>query len=225
MVERNRLHLLVEGQTEETITRDVITPYLESLGWLVGFSIVKTKRPAAGPAHRGGVTCWAHVERDLRLLLRDSSLALVTTLLDYYAFPEEAPGMANRPVADAVTKVKHVEGALAAAIPDRRFVPNLVLHETEAWVFAAHQELGDLYGDQKLARTLRRDVDTAGGPELVNDGPRTAPSKRLLRYHPGYLKTLDGPLAIADFGLPALRARCPHLDEWFLLLEGARHRA
>jgi hypothetical protein len=54
MPERNRLHLLLEGQTEETIVREVIEPYLASIGWLVDYSIIKTKRLAGGGAHRGG---------------------------------------------------------------------------------------------------------------------------------------------------------------------------
>jgi uncharacterized protein DUF4276 len=61
---------------------------------------------------------------------------------------------------------------------------------------------------------LFQDVKAAGGPELVNDGPETAPSKRLLRYWPTYVKTMDGPLAIAELGVAKLRAQCPHLDAW-----------
>jgi hypothetical protein len=225
MAERGRLHLLLEGQTEETIAREIISPHLESIGWLVSFSVIKTKRPAAGPAHRGGVSRWSRVERDVRLLLGDSSIAVVTTLLDYYAFPGDAPGMADRPAGNAITKVAHVERAMAAALRDGRFLPNLVLHETEAWVFAAHDQLGSLYGDPALARKLQQDIDAAGGPELVNDGPSTAPSKRLLRYRPDYVKTLDGPIAIADLGLPGLRRHCPHLDQWLTKLEAGGFRA
>jgi hypothetical protein len=33
----------------------------------------------------------------LQLLLRDSSTTVLTTMLDYYAFPGDAPGMADRP--------------------------------------------------------------------------------------------------------------------------------
>ncbi|HJP78614.1 MAG TPA: DUF4276 family protein [Pseudonocardiaceae bacterium] len=219
MVTSTRLHLLVEGQTEETIVNTTLAPYLATLGWYVGCSIIKTRRLGSEPARRGGATCWAHIARDLRLLLRDSSIAVVTTLLDYYAFPSDAPGMADRPGGDAIAKVEHVERAMAAAIGDPRFLPNLVLHETEAWVLAAHDQLGSLYGEASLARKLKREVDTAGGPELVNDGPSTAPSKRLLRHRPDYVKTLHGPLAIDDLGLPGLRAQCPHLDQWLARLE------
>lgn len=150
---------------------------------------------------------------------------MVTTLLDYYAFPADAPGMADRPAGDAVTRVEHVERAMKTAIGDDRFLPNLVVHETEAWVLAAHEQLGSLYGDPALARTLRREIDKAGGPELVNDGPSTAPSKRLLRHRPDYVKTLHGPLAVDDLGLPRLREQCPHLDRWLQRLEADDHSA
>jgi hypothetical protein len=33
------------------------------------------------------------------------------------------------------------------------------------------------------------------------------------------VKTLDGPLAVAELGLPGLRALCPHLDRWLVGLE------
>lgn len=96
--------------------------------------------------------------------------------------------------------------------------PHLVLHELEAWVFAAADELGLLHGPE-IAEKLRADEKLAGGPELVNDDPATAPSKRILRYCPGYAKTSDGPMAIEELGLSRLRARCPHLDAWLRPLE------
>ncbi|MCE6994571.1 DUF4276 family protein [Saccharothrix sp. S26] len=213
-----RVHLLVEGQTEEVVADAVIRPHLEGLGWVTSLSLVKTKRPAAGPSHKGGITGWAQVQRDIKLLLNDTSLDVLTTVFDYYAFPVDCPGMADRPSGDVYERVGHVERCLAAAVGDRRFRPNLVVHELEAWVFAAADELGQFLGPG-LADRLRDDVRAAGGPELVNDGPATAPSKRLLDYCPGYVKTVDGPLAIQDLGLVRLRAACPHLDGWLRAFE------
>ncbi|MBU3063086.1 DUF4276 family protein [Nocardia sp. NEAU-G5] len=86
------------------------------------------------------------------------------------------------------------ETSVATCVGDRRFLPHLVLHEPEAWVFAAHAELGELYD------------------------PATAPSKRLLRYQPGYVKVTDGPLAVAELGIDAIRAQCPHTDAWLAKL-------
>jgi hypothetical protein len=215
-----RLHLLVEGQTEETIVSNVLQPELESAGWLVTWSILRTKRPAGGPAHRGGVTSWAKLEREIKLLLRDTSLDVLSTVIDYYAFPQDAPGMGTRPTGDPRQRVEHVEQALASAIGDRRFVSHLTLHEAESWVFAAAEQLGEWYGDPELAARLLADSAQVGGPELVNDSPATAPSKRLCRYRPDYVKTLDGPAAVAELGLPRLRAECPHLDRWLAGLFG-----
>ena len=213
-----RVHLLVEGQTEEIIADAVFRPHLESLGCTVSVSILETKRPAGGGKHRGGVSHWSRISRDLRLLLA-SNFDVVTTLIDYYGFPSDAPGMADRPAAGAYERVAHVERALANVVGDARFLPNLVVHETEAWVFAASAELAELAGDTSLADDLRKAVDFAGGAELINDAPETAPSKRLVARMPTYLKTLHGPLAIEALGLPALRGQCPRLDSWVSRLE------
>ncbi len=107
--------------------------------------------------------------------------------------------------------------ALATSIPDRRFLPNLVLHELETWVFAAAEQVGYLLPG--LTEQLLADVRTVGGPEFINDGAETAPSKRLMNYCPQYSKTNDGPLAIADLGIGELRKQCPHLDAWLDTLD------
>jgi hypothetical protein len=37
--------------------------------------------------------------------------------------------------------------------------------------------------------------------------------------YPRYLKTVDGPRVITTAGLPAIRAACPHADDWLAKLE------
>lgn len=217
-MDNRRLHLLVEGQTEEILVRDLFAPHLARHGWWVSFSVQRTKRVAGGRDHRGGATSWAKIEREVRRLLDDRGLT-VTTLFDYYGFPEDAPGMADRPAGTPVAQVDHVEAALARTIGDHRFRPNLVLHETETWVFAAAEELGELRDNSELAARLRADCVEAGGPEQVNSTRERAPSKRLLAYLPDYGKLIDGPLAVCELGLPALRAVCPRLNRWLTGLE------
>ncbi|WP_040775871.1 DUF4276 family protein [Nocardia pneumoniae] len=214
----HRLHLLVEGQSEEIVVSNVLGPYLAERGWTVTHSIVTTKRPAGGPNHRGGVSSWSKIEREIKLLLRDSSLRVLSTLFDFYAFPPDSPGMADIPPGlSPHDRVQHVERSLAIGSADPRFLPHLILHEMETWVFAAAEQVGHLLPG--LTERLVEDVQAAGGPELVNDGPETAPSKRILNYCPQYSKTTDGPLAIADLGVDALRAQCPHLDRWLSMLD------
>lgn len=171
------LHILCEGQTEEMIASDVLQSHFATAHAYVTWSVLTTKRPAGGPAFKGGVSTWPKLERELRLFLRDSSVTVLTTLLDYYAFPPEAPGMANRPHGSPHDRVRHVESALAKAIDDPRFVPHLVLYETETWVLADCSRLGEVMGDPGPAADLERIVQNESGPELVNDGIDTAPSK------------------------------------------------
>src|SRR5438067_6805937 len=109
-----RIHLLVEGQTEETVVRDLFQPYLEENGWSVSSSILKTRKIGSAPARRGGVSIWSKLHAEIGQLLRSSHLDVVSTLLDYYGFPADAPGMADRPIGDALARLEHVECSLAA---------------------------------------------------------------------------------------------------------------
>jgi Domain of unknown function (DUF4276) len=216
-----RLHLLVEGQTEEIVVRNTLAPYLEARGWSVTHSVLTTKRSAGGPHHHGGISNWAKIERDIRLLLRDSSLDVLTTLFDFYAFAPDAPGIYDTTGAGTPQdRVCQVEQALMAVVADPRFLSHLVLHELEAWVFAAAEQLLELLPE--LSGKLLADAAAAGGPELVNDGPHTAPSKRILGYCPQYSKTNDGPLAIHELGFDDLRAQCSHVDNWLRTLDNRK---
>lgn len=209
-----QVHVLVEGATEERVVLRVLQPELSRNGvWLTPVAL-KTRRAAGQPHNRGGVSRWSKIEPEIRALLRNSMVDTVTTMLDFYGLPADTPGRSDLPAGDAYAKAAHVEGAIARAIGDARFVPFLVLHETEAWVLAAARELSEMVESPKLADLLQSQVTAAGGPELVNGGPDTAPSKRIMKAYPDYRKVVDGPDAIELLGLPALRAVCPHLNAW-----------
>jgi hypothetical protein len=219
-----KLHILVEGQTEEVVVNEVIKPYLSSDDLNVTTSILTTKRPAGGPAYKGGVTSWGKISREIQRLLDDTSTTLLTTLIDYYGFPGDAPGMQTRPHGSPYERVEHVERAIVEAVNNGRFLPHLVLHEIEAWVLSDCQRLGDLMGDPSGATRLARDVDSEPSPEMVNDGTETAPSKRIIDVYPQYVKTFDGPMVIADAGLSLIRRRCPHANRWLTNVEAALKR-
>ena len=56
-------------------------------------------------------------------------------------------------------------------------------------------------------------------PEDVDDGPTTAPSKRLESHLGDYQKTAMGPLVLHDAGLDVIRAACPRFHAWLERLE------
>jgi hypothetical protein len=214
------VHFLVEGPTEKQCVDRVLTPLLQSGDTYVTVSIFTTRRVAAGPDHKGGVARWARLQREVDLLLRqDTSIDVLTTLFDFYRFPSDSPGMNSMPAADPVARVCHVEKQVRSAIGDDRFRPNLVLHELEAWVLACRRDLADYLGDPALSRALDEVVASAGGPENVDDGPTTSPSRRLIGLYPGYVKAEDGPAALELGGFEKVLSQCPHASEWWMGLK------
>lgn len=213
-----RVLILVEGQTEETFVREVLAPHLLLLGVALTPRIVVTKYVKEGGSFKGGVPQYALVQGDLRRLLGDTGATCVTSLLDYYGLPKDFPGLATRPPGNCYTRVEHVERAFAKDIAHPRFLPYLALHEFEAMLFADPGRCSISFSPDEIAKlqAIRAGVQS---PEEINEHPDTAPSKRVLSIAPGYQKTLYGPLAVMDIGLPAIRAACPHFAQWLSKLE------
>jgi hypothetical protein len=84
------------------------------------------------------------------IFLRDNFITVLTTLIDYYGFPKDGPGMAQRPEGSPRKRVEYVEQSISAAVGDSRFLPHLALHEIEAWVLAACSRLGEFMGTASL---------------------------------------------------------------------------
>lgn len=122
----------------------------------------------------------------------------------------------KRPAGAPTTQL---ESAIQGSLGDRRLCPYLQVHEFEALVFAAPSHVATRAGSAALEGQLADIARSLGGPERVDDGPHTAPSKRLASLWPGYTKTLDGPAIVKAAGLAAIRAQCPHLDAWISGLE------
>ena len=212
-----RVLLSAEGQTEETFVRDILAPRLLAIDVEMKPVILATKRPASGGKFRGGATTWAQIQRDLVMLLRDSGVVAVTTMFDLYGLPREVPGVAASAGFEPYERVSSIERALIERFEDPRFRPYIQLHEFEALVYAAPDIAAERSGDLTVATMMRKAV--AGGAELVNERPTTAPSKRIRKAWPGYLKSTDGPAILADSGLDRLRSSCPHFGEWLTWLE------
>lgn len=181
--------------------------------------VVSTKRIASGGKHRGGLTSWSQLRTDINLLVRDRG-AVVTTMVDLYALPADTPGIATAPQgATPRGRVEHIESAIAEAIGRPNFLPHVMLHEFETLLYADPNAVAEHFDQPSLAVAMASDLQQCGEPELIDDGPTTAPSKRIITRQPNYLKTSDGPTVLHHIGLPAIRAACPHFDEWLIELE------
>jgi hypothetical protein len=159
--------------------------------------------------------------------------AFVTTMIDLYALPSDFPGKTthHRNPDNPTPYVKALEEAFSNDIAEAfgndvarsRFIPYLQLHEYETMLFADPEAFRFAFDDCHLAiEQLKIIIGLFPSIEHIDDGPTTAPSKRIINVIPGYegRKTSAGPDIAEYMGLAVIREKCPHFHEWVTRLEG-----
>lgn len=215
--------VLVEGQTEERFIKDVLAPEFYALDFFFDPRLLITKRVKHGASFKGGVTTYGKFRNDVMRLLGEAKGRIVTTVIDYYGLPNDFPGMSTRPNSTPLQRVLHVEKEIHGDLgAPPNFIPFLALHEFEAWLFSSRDELPNTLTQSHKAVNFAAIRDSFEDPEQINEGPETAPSKRIAQLFPGYRKVLHGPVAAKRIGTTTIRAECPHFDAWYCQLE---HRA
>lgn len=213
-----RVHVVVEGQTEETFVDELLTPYMAERGVYLSVSLVTTKRTRAGDQFGGGITSYAKLRRDIVNVLGDSNLVCVTTMVDYYGLPDDFPGIRARHGA-ATNRASYLEDAFSADIGQTRFKPFLILHEFEALLFSDPSAIASAFPGTRIETELRAIRDAYPSPEAINDGRDTHPARRILNLLPGYRKRTSGTIIAKRIGLARIRSQCPRFDTWVAYLE------
>ena len=220
------IHILCEGQTEQGFVNEVLKPYLLTNGVTAVKSILITTSKKKNA--RGGVLSCIQANNDLEIMQlsntdNEHERHIFTTMFDLYALPNDFPKYEEaQKITDKYERVAVLEQAYADAIGSDRFIPYIQLHEFEALVFCGIDYLLELYPKcKKHCEQLKSDLDKIGNPELINDNPVTAPSKRIIRAIEGNHKTLynynkpaTGKYITSRVGIEALRSRCHHFDKW-----------
>lgn len=233
-----RLHVTVEGATEQRFLKEVLCPHLAQHSvYADGRAVLTSKDKRAGIEYRGGFRrtgAYETAKKDICAWMKAdrNADARFSTMFDLYSLPEGFPGYtdaAGQP--DPYCRTAILEAALRddirQALDDPRFIPYIQLHEFEALILADPQQLDWEYmeHDQQIQRIAAMVVDEGGNPELIDDGEMTAPSKRIIAQIPEYAgnKATSGPLVAGKIGLPKLRQKCAHFAEWIQRLEGLAH--
>jgi len=220
-----RLNITVEGQTEETFINQVIAPHLAFYNVFVAARRVETEKGGS----RGGMTTYQKAKNDLLRWMKEDqhTEARFTTMFDLYALPNDFPDFHNAyKKSDPYEKVKAIEEAFKGDIRDYRFIPYIQLYEFEALLLSEPTKFNVRFIGKKYEtpiRNLEEIVKNFRYPELINDGEETAPSKRIIKEIPEYLKgktkATAGPMIAQQIGLQTIRKKCPHFDEWINELE------
>ncbi len=219
-----RLHVIAEGQTEETFVNTVLANHFGTFDIVTDVRCVMTAR-RRGISYKGGLVKYEHARKDIMLWTKEDHKAdaFFTTMFDVYALPEDFPGYTeSRQIGEPYDRVAHLEKSLAREVDHRRFIPYLQLHEFEALILADPTKLGWAFiGFEQQIADLVDMCKQYESPELIDDGDETAPSKRIIAEIPEYdgRKSSVGPLTAGKIGLDVLRAKCRHFNEWLERIE------
>ena len=228
------VHVLCEGQTEQGFVDDVLKPYLILKGITSVKSILVTTNKKKNV--RGGLVSYQHALGDLSIMIKSNidgeyGRHIFTTMFDLYALPNDFPGYEEScSIVDKYSRVKSFEGAFYNAVSCDRFVPYIQLHEYEALVFCGLDYLSQMYeGCESGIKRLKSDLLVVNNnPELINDRPDTAPSKRIIkaiegdrRVHFIYDKPKAGKFVAQKVGIDELCKKCVHFNEWIVSLINA----
>ncbi len=214
-----RIYVVTEGHSETNFVKRVLEPYFLNYEKLLIPTTVLTKVDAQkGRMYKGGIRSYAKARLTIKKNLssiRDSD-TFVTTMFDFYALPTDTPGYSeSKSLADPYRKVDCIEKAMldCEGAADPLYFPYIQLHEFEALMFSNLDILADKYFEYDIT-PLKDCLAERRNPELINDGPETAPSKRIMRCIPDYDKATVGVAVLEKIGVDALCGACRHFSEW-----------
>lgn len=222
----SELVVIVEGETEQAFVRDQLSAHLALQG-ISTWAVLPGRH-----RNRGGVKKWEVTRQDIIRTLKEGRYC--STMIDYYAMPEDWPGRRDANAVDWADRATLVEARLAddirssmgASFNLKFFIPYVQLHEFEALAFAGVEELVSVVSplsDMDAAQIQSKFssiLEGAGHPEAIDDGYETCPSRRISGVVSAYKKRVHGPIVTSRIGIKALRERCNHFASWLERLEG-----
>lgn len=204
----------IEGQTEESFVKQVLAPYFIQKNIFVEPIIVKTKK-LANHSYKGGTIPFAKAMKEITNLLTPK-YDLVTTFYDYYGLHKDFIPTNN--FTDSYKIVNLIEQKMALHINNKKFIPYIQLHEFESFLFIEPVITTSNLMDckkEKIEQAINIALKQANNnPELVNNSPETAPSKRIIKVYSSYQKIIDGTNICRDLGIQKICKKCPHFNSW-----------
>lgn len=207
-----RLIIVCEGPTEQEFCDSVLAPEFIKYNIVIEYPAIKRSQ--------GGIVHWDALKRQLINHLHEKDV-FVSMLIDYYGIKPQFnfPGWHDSiSMNNKEERLHYVLTKIKEEIPENlrhRFIPYIQLHEFEGLLFSDLKVFQENFTDDEVdISALQKAVDIYINPELINDHPTTAPSKRLEKAIVGYSKVLYGNFLAMEIGLKKIRDKCPLFNEW-----------
>lgn len=212
------LNILVEGATEREFVSNVIYPYLLDRG----ISNVRTITIETSPGYKGGdVRYLARFKPYIQKLLSGKEDLIVTSFIDFYRLRNDFPNYDRiKTLRTTEEKVSLIEQGCLEDVQDDRFIPYIQLHEFEGLLFSSPNGFNELFPDLPPSnrKELLATIEQFPNPEMINDRPEFAPSKRLEKLIPHYQKPLYGSMIALENGISSIIEKCPRFNNWIQTL-------
>lgn len=216
------IYVICEGQTEVLFIESVLQNTFPSEEVCFKAILLGT------PRHKGGHVTFERLIKNIRNSLRVPN-CYVTTFFDFYGLDSNFPGKKEALAFKSSRKrsmtllnafQKELDEVFGDNYKDKcRIVPYVQMHEFEALLFSDPAALAQSLGQIRLESEFLNVCQKFETPEEINDGPQTAPSKRIALVFPEFGKTSDGIDAAKQIGLETMRQKCPLFNEWLEKLE------
>ena len=208
-----RIYFIVEGQTEESFVKEILSKYFLQYEIYVYAIKIETSR-----GHKGGFVNYAHLKRDVEIRLKQmGNDIIVTTFIDFFRCPELPDKDSYIHIKDHHEKVKQMEKVIKDDINDWRFIPYIQLHEFEALLFSSDKGFKEYFSEEEN-KELISVINEFNNPEEINSNPEKAPSKRLMKIVTDYDKVIHGNIIALEIGIDGILNKCPRFKHWIEML-------
>lgn len=211
--------IICEGQTEKEFCEKSLFPHFITRNIIVEYPLIKKSS--------GGIIKWLEIKRQIENHLKQDTTAFVTMLIDYYGMykKHEFPNWeVSLKMADKTQRMDFLEKSMKVRVSielSYRFIPYLQLHEFEGLLFNNIETFKSQIPANEITdiKELEAILSSYPNPEMINDMPETAPSKRLTKLIAGYRKVVYGNILAEVIGLEHIRNKCPRFNFWISKLE------
>jgi len=212
-----RIIIICEGETEQEFCKNVLSKHFINLQ-------ISLERPLIKKTG-GGIVSWENLKKQIENHLKEDSTAFVTTLIDCYGihpkhnFPKWEE---SKKRVDKSSRMDFIEEQMRLDLNENlswRFIPYIQLHEFEGLLFNDITFFHFSKSEFTNFQELQHIIESNPNPELINDSPETAPSKRLQKLIKGYNKVVYGAIIAETIGLERMRAKATRFHKWISILE------
>ncbi len=212
--------IICESQTEQTFIRDVLAPEMGVKGIYLHPALI------GKPGHKGGDISFQRAVIDIEAFLKQRVDTYVSTMFDYFRLETNWPGkqdiIGNLTAGQKAGKIEkatfsEIEKSYKELNAENRFIPYIEMHEFEAVLFSNSEILANNISIEK--KEIDKILEECREPEEINDGPETAPSKRILKLNNSYRKVAMGKTISQAIGIQKIRKKCSHFNDWLNKLE------